>query len=118
MDEDNATAVIGAKETVISFYQFSLFVVFGSFCRFFIVFWVFVCRLVQDPHEPVIEGEQYFLEGVIVEGMYCFFLVFVVAVELEGFAGGVFVKEFGVVFDQPLCSAVAVEGDDVLLGEQ
>ena len=84
MDEDNATAVIGAKETVISFYQFSLFVVFGSFCRFFIVFWVFVCRLVQDPHEPVIEGEQYFLEGVIVEGMYCFFLVFVVAVELEG----------------------------------
>lgn len=55
---------------------------------------------------------------MVVESVHCFLLVLVVAVELKGFACGVFVEEFGVVFYQPFCSSVAVKGNNVFLGQQ
>lgn len=55
MDEDDAAAVVGSEEAALSFYQFGFLIIFGSFSWFFVIFWVFFCWLVQDPHKAIIK---------------------------------------------------------------
>ena len=54
---------------------------------------------------------------MIVDSMNSFLFVFIVFVELERFGKWIFIKQFGVVFYEPLCSSIAIENDDMFLSK-
>lgn len=57
----------------------------------FLVLWILFSRDVQDSKETILIGEQYFLEVMIVNGMNCLFVSFVVTIQLEWFQSRVFI---------------------------
>ena len=54
---------------------------------------------------------------MIVDSMNSFLFVFIVFVKLKRFGKWIFIKQFGVVFYEPLCSSIAIENDDMFLSK-
>lgn len=54
---------------------------------------------------------------MVIDSMDSFFVSLVVAVKLERLYSGVFIQQFRIVFDEPFCFTIAIEGNDMLLSQ-
>ena len=77
---------------IVSFYFSWLSLLFSSLRIFLIFVGVLFGFNIKRTQKSIFIGQKYFCEVMIVDSMDCFFLIFVVLIQLEGFCKGILVK--------------------------
>lgn len=110
--------MVGSNASGLNFNFLGFSVLFSSLRVVFIIFVGVLFSLnLQRSEESVLIGQQQFCVVVIIESMHYFFVAFMEPVKLKRFCGGILVEKFGVVLDQPFCTSIAVENNDMFLSK-
>jgi len=116
-DEDDFASMVGPDAGAISFNFNSFFFHLSSLGVILVLVGILFSLNIKRPQKAIFIGQKYFSEVVIIDSMNCFFLIFIILVQLEGLRQRILIKQFRVVFNEPLCSAIAVEYNGMFLGQ-